>query len=58
MVINELAVGPLGGGEVAGRRADAGAVRGGRPVILTNCRTGEGLDDVVARLAHDVLMAE
>jgi len=27
-------------------------------VILTNCRSGDGLDDVVARLAHDVLMAE
>ena len=38
--------------------ADAAMVRGGKPVILTNCRDGEGLDDVVARLAHDLLMQE
>jgi urease accessory protein len=29
---------------------DAGAVRGSRPFVLTNCFTGAGLDEVVARI--------
>jgi len=34
---------------------EACAVRDGRPVLLTNCGTGEGVDAVVERLARDVL---
>ena len=34
---------------------DARAVRDGRPILLTNCGTGEGVDAVVERLARDVL---
>ena len=35
---------------------EAEEVRNGRPVLVTNCRTGEGLDRVADHLAHDVLM--
>ena len=31
-------------------------VRGGRPVLLTNCRQGEGIDAVVAAIERDVLV--
>ena len=34
---------------------EARAVRDGRPILLTNCGTGEGVDAVVERLARDVL---
>jgi urease accessory protein len=34
---------------------EARAVRDGRPILLTNCGTGAGVDAVVERLAHDVL---
>ena len=37
-------------------RQEAEDVRAGRPVLVTNCRTGEGLDRVADHLAHDVLM--
>jgi urease accessory protein len=30
-------------------------VRGGKPILLTNCHTGEGVDAVVERIAADVL---
>ena len=34
---------------------DARAVRDGRPILLTNCGTGQGVDAVAERLARDVL---
>ncbi len=58
LIINKIDLAPHVGVDVAAMLADAEAVRGGKPVILTNCQSGEGLDEVVARLAHDVLMAE
>ncbi len=58
LIINKIDLAPHVGVDVAAMLADAEAVRGGKPVILTNCQSGEGLDAVVTRLAHDVLMAE
>ena len=58
LVINKADLAPHVGVDVAAMAADAEAVRGGKPVILTNCRDGAGLDDVVSRLAHDLLMQE
>ena len=58
LIVNKIDLAPYVGVDVAAMCADAEAVRGGKPVILTNCQSGEGLDEVVARLAHDVLMAE
>ena len=46
------------GVDVDAMRADAEAVRGGKPVSLTDCRAGKGLDKVASRLAHDLLMVE
>ena len=36
-------------------RADAEDVRGGRPVIMTNCLKGEGVGEVLEQLRRDVL---
>jgi hypothetical protein len=32
-------------------------VRRGRPVMLTNCKTGEGIEAVADRLVDDVIFA-
>ena len=34
--------------------AEAREVRGGRPVVLTNCRTGDGVDGVVRAIRDAV----
>ena len=34
---------------------EGNSVRGGRPVILTNCKTGEGVEAVVDQLINDVI---
>ena len=36
---------------------EANEVRRGRPVMLTNCETGEGVEAVVDRLVEDVIFA-
>ncbi len=56
LIINKVDLAPHVGVDLATMKKEAEAVRKGRPVMLTNCRTDEGLDAVVDRLAHDVLM--
>lgn len=55
LVINKPDLAPHVGVDLAAMIAEATAVRGGRPVLVTNCRTGEGVDAVVAAIARDVL---
>ena len=55
LVINKTDLAPLVGADLGRMRQEALEVRGGKPVLLTNCATGEGLDAVVERLSHDVL---
>jgi urease accessory protein len=37
---------------------DAKKMRGDRPFIFTNMKTGEGLDQVVRWIKHEVLLIE
>ncbi len=37
---------------------EARQVRDGKPVLLTNCATGEGVEAVMERLRHDVLLED
>ena len=55
LVINKTDLAPLVGADLGRMRQEALEVRGGKPVLMTNCATGEGLDAVVERLSHDVL---
>ena len=55
LVINKADLAPYVGVDLDRMIAEAVDVRSGRPVLVTNCATGEGIDAVVARLAHDVL---
>ena len=55
LVINKTDLAPLVGADLDRMQHEALEVRGGKPVLLTNCATGEGLDAVIERLSHDVL---
>ena len=55
LVINKTDLAPLVAVNLERMIEDALVVRGGKPVLTTNCATGDGIDAVVARLSHDVL---
>ena len=55
LVINKTDLAPYVGCDLGRMVAEAAEVRGDKPVLLTNCATGEGVEAVVDRLAHDVL---
>ncbi len=47
LVINKIDLAPLVGASLAVMERDAGRMRGARPVVFTNLKTGEGVDRVV-----------
>jgi urease accessory protein len=55
LVINKPDLAPHVGVDLERMLAEARAVRDGRPVLVTNGRTGEGVDAVADLLCHDVL---
>ena len=56
LIINKIDLAPYVGADVAGMQRDSLVVRSGKPVLLTNCRSGEGVDAVIDRIAHDALL--
>jgi urease accessory protein len=57
LVINKFDLAPYVGVDLDRMVAEARDVRAGRAVMLTNCRTGEGVDAVVEHLSREVLLA-
>jgi urease accessory protein len=55
LVINKIDLAPYVGADVDMMLREATQVRNGRKVLLTNCKTGEGIEQLVDQLAHDVL---
>lgn len=55
LVINKIDLAPFVGSDLRLMESDAIAVRGGKPIVLTNCASGEGIDAVVEQLSRDVL---
>jgi urease accessory protein len=55
LVINKTDLAPYVGADISLMVREASSVRGGRPVMLTNCKTGEGIEALVDQLAYDVL---
>lgn len=55
LVINKSDLAPHVGVDLRQMAAEASAVRGGRPVLVTDCRAGTGIDAVVSCLEHEVL---
>lgn len=55
LVINKTDLAPYVGADVGLMVKEAESVRSGRPVMLTNCKTGAGIEQLVDQLVHDVL---
>jgi urease accessory protein len=58
LVINKVDLAPYVGVDLDRMTSEARAVRDGRPVLLTNCRTGDGVAEVVRAIAYHVLLRE
>jgi urease accessory protein len=55
LVVNKVDLAPFVGVDLDLMLTEARAVRGGRPVLTTNCRTGEGIEALVRHLEREVL---
>ena len=55
LVINKVDLAPYVKVDVPRMLREGGQARGGRPILLTNCHTGEGVDGVVEAVAAAVL---
>jgi urease accessory protein len=56
LVVNKTDLAPFVGVDLDRMLAEASAVRGGRPVLATNARSGEGVAAVAQSIAHAVLV--
>ena len=55
LVINKMDLAPHVGVDLERMHAEAVEVRNGRPVIMTNCLGGDGIQEVLEQLRRDVL---
>ncbi len=55
LIINKIDLAPYVGVDLERMLNEAIDVRGGKPVLRTNCSTGEGVEQVMDQLVHDVL---
>jgi urease accessory protein len=55
LVINKTDLAPYVGASLAVMAHDSKLMRGDRPFVFTNCKTGEGIPALVALVRHDVL---
>jgi urease accessory protein len=55
LVINKIDLAPYVGADLDVMQIDAAAIRGGKPIVFTNLKTGEGVDQVISWIQHDVL---
>jgi len=55
LAINKFDLAPYVGVDLQRMVGEAREVRGGRPVLLTNCATGDGVDAVVDAIVENVL---
>ncbi|MEE8275495.1 MAG: urease accessory protein UreG [Alphaproteobacteria bacterium] len=56
LVINKVDIAPYVAVDLDRMVREANEVRGGKPVLLTNCATGDGIAEVVERVCHDVVL--
>ncbi|MER7283848.1 urease accessory protein UreG [Dactylosporangium sp. NPDC000244] len=55
LVVNKVDLAPYVDADLAVMRHDADTMRDGKPVVFTNCRTGEGVDEVLTVIRREVL---
>jgi urease accessory protein len=58
LVINKIDLAPYVGASLTVMEQDTRRMRGDRPYIFSNCKTGEGVSEIVGRLCSDVLFLE
>ena len=58
LVINKIDLAPLVGADLSVMARDSKKMRGEKPYIFTNIRSGEGVDDVIDFLEHDVFFSD
>ena len=58
LIINKTDLAPYVGADLDRMVKEATEVRSGKPVLLTNCKAGVGIDGFAERLAHDVLFVD
>ncbi|MBI4254689.1 MAG: urease accessory protein UreG [Candidatus Rokubacteria bacterium] len=56
LVINKIDLAPYVGADLSVMERDARRMRGDRPFVFTNLRTGEGVDAVLAWIRHELLL--
>ena len=55
LVVNKTDLAPYVGASLEVMAHDAALMRDGKPVVFTNCKLGEGIDEVVDIVTHEVL---
>ena len=55
LVINKIDLAPMVGADLGVMQRDAAKQRGTKPVVFTNLKSGEGVDQVIAWIRHEVL---
>jgi urease accessory protein len=55
LVINKIDLAPYVGADLGIMERDAKAVRGNKPYVLVNCKTGRGVKEVTEHIIRDVL---
>jgi urease accessory protein len=58
LVINKIDLAPHVGADLGRMVAEAREVRQGRPLVLSNCRAGEGIAEIADILCRDVLLQD
>ena len=58
LVINKIDLAPLVGASLEVMARDSRKMRGGKPFVFTNIRTGEGIDEVLAFLDRNVFFTD
>ena len=55
LIINKTDLAPHVGADLGIMERDARELRGDKPIVFTNLRSGEGAEEVVRWIRHDVL---
>jgi urease accessory protein len=58
LVINKIDIAPYVGADLSTMERDAKAVRGNKPYVLVNAKTGQGVKDVTEHIVRDILFGE
>ncbi len=58
LVINKIDLAPLVGADLDVMARDSKKMRGEKPFVFTNIRTGEGIDQVIAFLEKNVFFSD